>query len=397
MLDGIKNLLFNKNRYRTNSESVIVACYYNPERSPYRAKAFRVFYDSIKHLNHRIVECMMEGSIPELPETPYIKRVYSSSTLWHKEALLNSLIAELPERFKYVFWLDADVIFTNLNWMVEGARKLQYFNVIQPFDLCVHLKKGELRPSFDIDQYRYTYLPNEKEPTLWRSFCANYVCTLLWEDEDYNRHGHVGFAWGAKREVLDACPLYDRALIGGADHIMAHAAVGQINHKCMQKSFTDDIDSVNEWSRKFAEVVDGMVGYVEGDLYHIWHGDLKSRQYLKRIKEFTKKSKAINERDDNGLYVADEDSDRYVKSYFKQREVKFTHEEDDDFSPSDVGLALDLAMATNIINEVTDVNSNDFNEQQPIEFGGGEFGGAGAGSSWGDDQSEVSTDTDNFS
>jgi hypothetical protein len=39
-------------------------------------------------------------------------------------------------------------------------------------------------------------------------------------------------------------PLYDRALIGGADHIIAHAAAGQIPHSCITKSFTDNLDEV---------------------------------------------------------------------------------------------------------------------------------------------------------
>jgi hypothetical protein len=74
------------------------------------------------------------------------------------------------------------------------------------------------------------------------------------------------------------------------------------------------------WSQKFYNVVGGSIGYVKGDLYHIWHGTLESREYLKRVKEFTPKSKGITEKDKNGLYVTKDDS--YVKKYFDKREVK---------------------------------------------------------------------------
>ena len=105
--------------------------------------------------------------------------------------------------------------------------------------------------------------------------------TSLWQDQNYNNHGHVGFAWGARREVLEAVPLFDRALIGGADHIIAHAAAGQIPHPCIAKSFTDNLEEVMAWSHQFYRVTQGKIGYVKGDLYHLWHGDINKRQYLK--------------------------------------------------------------------------------------------------------------------
>ena len=40
----------------------------------------------------------------------------------------------------------------------------------------------------------------------------------------FDIHGHTGFAWGARREVLDQVPLFDRAIVGTADHIIAHAS-----------------------------------------------------------------------------------------------------------------------------------------------------------------------------
>jgi len=105
---------------------------------------------------------------------------------------------------------------------------------------------------------------------------------------------------------------------------MAHAAVGQIGHSCILKSFTDDIDAVNEWSRGFNKIINGKLGYVKGDLYHIWHGAVEKRQYLKRIQDFTSTAKEITERDENGLYVTK--NDEYVKQYFDHRETTGTTE-----------------------------------------------------------------------
>jgi hypothetical protein len=122
-------------------------------------------------------------------------------------------------------------------------------------------------------------------------------------------------------------PLYDKALIGGADHIMAHAAAGQIPHECITKSFTDNLKEVETWSREFYAVMQGRIGFVEGTLYHLWHGDIEKRQYLKRIKDFTKETKQITQKDSNGLYVKT-DNNAYMEQYYRQREAITTYEED---------------------------------------------------------------------
>jgi len=320
-LDKLKNIFLYFGKYKTHSEGVIVACYYNPTNNPYRLIAFNRFYESIKHLNHRIVECVIGNSKPQLPQTEFITRVSTNTTLWHKEALLNGLIKNLPANFKYVFWVDADVTFTNKNWMVDAVAELQPSKnrMVQLFEYCIHLEQDEFEPSFnyELEKSDVNY-PTLRHPKMWRSFGANYATTNNSDDENYDRHGHVGFAWGARRSVVDAIPLYDKALIGGADHIMAHAAAGHKNHKCIRKSFTDDIDAINKWSEQFRRVVGEKLGYVKGDLFHTWHGDVAKRQYLKRIQDFTSTAKEITEKDENGLYVTDKDG--YVKEYMKHRE-----------------------------------------------------------------------------
>ena len=399
MLDFIKNRTINRNRYRTVSDAVIISCFFNPQKSQYRSKAFNVFYDSIKHLNHRIVECVIGDAEPEIELTDSITRVYSDSMLWHKESLLNGIIKNLPAKFKYVFWIDADVIFSNLNWLVDSVEQLQLSNILQPFSTCVHLERNELRPSFDVEKFKYMYLPNTYNSKVWHSFCNNYVSTQLWLDERYDAHGHVGFAWGARREVLDKVPLYDKALIGGADHIMAHAAVGQINHPCVTKAFTNTeiLHEINEWSREFSKVIDGRVGYVKGNLYHIWHGDLEKRQYLKRIQDFNEHAKNIVDKDSNGLYIANEESCDYVKRYFKKREVS-----NDDLPYSS---RISYTSEHGIINQLDVDTFLDFSKNQDDQskselinefsgFGDGSFGGGGAGGEWGsEDKIEISYDS----
>jgi len=329
-VDRLTNLFWNRNRYRTDSEAVVISCFYNPYRNPYRVLAFNKWYQSVKHLNYRVIECVIENEEPQLPlDDPNIIRVNSNSVLWHKEALLNHLIKQLPEKFKYVFWVDADVLFSNKNWLVEATQLMRTsYNMIQPFQSCFHLNRDELSlsPYDEIFQREYIEVSKKqinslgKEKRSWYSFgynCVENPGNAYFED-NYDIHGHVGFAWGIKREILDKCPLFDKALVGGADHIMAHAALGELCSECIRKSFTEMQDEISSWSKNFFDLVDGKVGYVSGDLFHIWHGDLTKRQYLKRVKEFTKESKEIKEKDSNGLYKTH--NDKYVRDYLQERE-----------------------------------------------------------------------------
>jgi hypothetical protein len=320
MFDWLKNNTVYLDKYKTDSEAVIVSCYFNPRNSPYRKTAFRRFYESVKHLNICIAECVIGNTEPELDvyDDDRIITVRTENLLWHKEGLLNMLIEGLSLDIKYVFWLDCDVIFSNKNWMIEGVKQLKTHNIIQPFENCIHLEKDQMETTINEDVVFSSNLPNRSNSKCWKSFCYNYAKTDLWKNEVYDNHGHVGFAWGARIEILKAVPLYDKALIGGADHIIAHAAAGQIGHTCITKAFGDNMDEINEWSKNFYSVVQGNIGYVPCTLYHIWHGDVEKRQYLKRAQDFAPQMKAINKKDENGLYLGD---DRYHKKYFREREV----------------------------------------------------------------------------
>jgi len=407
MFDKLKNIMY-PNRYKGHSEAIIISCFFNPQNSPYRIKAFNIWYDSIKHLNHKIIECVIGDAKPQLKESGSIERIYTESLLWHKETLLNKIISELPPRYKYIFWIDADVIFTNKNWLIEGVEVLQGgCTIIQPFEYCVHLDKDQIKPEFDLQFAKAMYDPNKglvkESKRLWRSFSANWVTNRInARSENYDVHGHVGFAWGATRELLDEVPLYDKALIGGADHIIAHAAAGQIPHCCITKSFKDDIQDVLSWSKLFYAFAKGKIGYVEGDLFHIWHGDIDKRDYFNRIVNFTSKAKEITMKDKNGLYVTkDKESVKYMKNYFRQREVDYRaiHNNDDRFWESFMygymfndgmmggvmGGNYGAAMLGDMLN-----NSDNQQNQNNIEFGGGQNGSAGSGGNY-----EVNGDNNN--
>jgi len=121
--------------------------------------------------------------------------------------------------------------------------------------------------------------------------------------------------------------LYDKGLIGGADHVMAHAIFGHQPghlHHCVEKSHIDEFErsDIQIWSDKFNKLSEGKLGFVPGDVLHLYHGDLKDRNYYHRIKDFSKYVQRITEKDENGLFTTDDDEIiEYLLSYFKGREL----------------------------------------------------------------------------
>jgi hypothetical protein len=282
-----------------------------------------------------------------------------------------------------VFWFDADVLLTNNDWLPASVERLQSASVVQPFEYCIHLNRNQTQPDFDVDAHRATVNdPARRHPQMWRSFSATHVQLKLSGDLNYDRHGHVGFAWGARREVLDRVPLYDKALIGGSDHILAHAAAGQIPHPCIAQTFTEVADEVWQWSHDFYRAVGGApdrIGFVPGDLYHIWHGEVADRQYLHRIRDFMPQAKKIWKKDRNGLWKS---NNPYIRGYYRQREATQIH--DDGFHLFAAGFQRDMGY------DIRDVHRR-FGRpafERQFEEAAGADGFVGMGGDWGEDRQD---------
>jgi hypothetical protein len=186
-----------------------------------------------------------------------------------------------------------------------------------------------------------------KNNKIWRSFANVYKTDKSrFYSNDYDLHGHVGFIWGARLDNLKKCPLFEKGLIGGSDHIIAHATTGQFQEKDILEVYSDNINEVKSFMRLW-NLYHNKLTYVKGNLFHIYHGDLEKRDYYKRIKNFTPYTKEITQKDNNGFYIPTESAKIYYDEYYENRE-------------------------TIEIENVSIFPDNSF------EFGGGDFGGGGA-------------------
>lgn len=249
-----------------------IASYFNPAGYLNKLEHLKLFSGSARTQGLRllIVELAFDGAPFVLPEkiADRIVRVRSNAVLWQKERLLNIALQELPPSCDKVAWLDADILFENNSWVSETSRLLKEYVVVQPYDVAHWLPpEWKTRP------------PDSNEPIMPGVACAHFLNPVKSQIQ-----GHPGFAWAARRTLLNAHGFYDRFILGGADLVISSAMYGYSESPTGRKLLRDicspaQAEDVSGWTQRFYGDVRGRVSFVDGAVLHLWHGDTKHRQY----------------------------------------------------------------------------------------------------------------------
>jgi len=262
-------------RYDAPKDLWVVSTYFDSEGYASKLRALQAYLRVMERSG--IPMLLVEGTFGRspflLPRSDRVLHVRCLSVMWQKERLLNLAIDRLPNSCKKVAWLDADIFFENPRWAVETAKLLDDFPIVQPFDLALWLPKGST-------QFRGRGIA-------WSGFAAvarNHPGLFL--SGDFDGHGHSGYAWAARKDLIGKHGLYDRSVVGSGDHLMAHAMMGDLASPCVTNSVgTANAfrDSFRTWAKPFHRDVCSNVGFVPGAVLHRWHGDRKKRRYYKRM------------------------------------------------------------------------------------------------------------------
>lgn len=205
------------------------------------------------------MELVIHGKRPKISDAFH---VYASSYLFQKEHLIRLLEKKVPDTFTKLVCLDADLIYTTPNWYDMLSQTLDTCNVVQPFSHAHWL---------DI-----TYKNIEKSAL---------ACTYLkdktrgfWENK--TQEYHPGFGWAFTRTWYQTSGFYDLSIVGCGDSIFAYTInkLEFINEKTKLYRKTRD-----DWALKISDII---VGFLEVEIYHLFHGPLAKRQYMSRDEPF---------------------------------------------------------------------------------------------------------------
>jgi hypothetical protein len=250
----------------------VIAVISNPCRYQSRYRLYKQFETEMLQAGVRLttVEAAFgerEHSVTDATNDRHIQ-VRTGHEIWLKESLINIGISRLPNDWKYVAWIDADVTFTRPDWVKETVEQLQHFQVVQMFSHAV-----DMGPQHEVleNHMGFGFGHVQRKPV---SHGANSPYTF-W---------HPGFAWAARRSFIERVGgLMDWTLLGAADHMMACAIVG---HPLplpgnVQKDCPNYLRLAQEWAAH-ASTLNQDLGYVPGTLLHHFHGAKHNRKYVER-------------------------------------------------------------------------------------------------------------------
>src|SRR5262249_12020440 len=247
---------------------------------------------------------------------------HNPDVLWHKERLLNLAVRAVPPECSAIAWLDCDVVFERADWAGATCRALDRFALVQPFTQLFDLPR-EAGPDLPC-----ILLACRKRESLAYRLCrepapANFFCTAEISLRQGFTHGH---GWAARREVLEGHGFYDVRIVGGGPKVIACAAYGRWHEAVTADTMNDRAaDHYLRWARPYLGAVGPRLGFVEGGLYHLWHGELEDRRYGARhqgFRQFRFDPYTDISLDGNGCWrwnSAKPDMHEYVRNYFELR------------------------------------------------------------------------------
>ncbi len=238
-----------------------VTSFFNPVSYDARINNYRKFRAANKKQGLKLLT--VELAFGDRPfqltreDSDLLIQIRSDSILWHKEALLNIGVGQLPQDCDKVVWLDADIIFPDDNWITETAKMLQRYKVLQLFKLARELnKKGNIDCTINGDLFYYVTGVN---------------CFLR----------NPGRAWAIRREIIQKCKFYDVMVLGGGDTMFLHAIHNSLP-EMLRSCSNNFIQHYKEWSSKLSDEIKGSYYYLDTEVLHLYHGKIINRRYSLR-------------------------------------------------------------------------------------------------------------------
>jgi hypothetical protein len=193
--------------------------------------------------------------------------------LWQKERLLNLALQALPDECRKVVWVDCDIIFESKDWVSRLSKSLDQFALVQPFQALY-----QMPPSWTPGQP----LPPEAEqwhsgPSLIASGMPIPACVSVPASQINCARGA---AWAANRKLLEKHTLYDACIVGGGDSAIVRAAYGRFDDARRLQYLSGG--HYLRWAIPFHHAVKSNVTFLEGNTFHLWHGNAAHRQYRQR-------------------------------------------------------------------------------------------------------------------
>jgi len=253
----------------------VIASFYKFFESPYREANYEIFKRGIEAAGVRlaVVEIVAEGmdwTLREEHDADKVLRLKTSSVLWHKERSLNLMAEKLPATCKYIAWFDIDCSLEDNAWPQEAIEKLEVENYAA-VQLCSNIEFEAKDGS--IGESRLTYVRNVRRLGRDTMQAGGRV------------EGSPGFCWIMKqKDFQNIGGLYDKAIIGGGDLLVADALCFNKTARLMLSNGDTANPYYQDYKRWKTNTIQKLqhkkpATYLSGNSRHLYHDEKQYRMY----------------------------------------------------------------------------------------------------------------------
>ena len=266
MSDGLESPKKSCPPLTTESILYVIAVVSNPAQFQTRYRLFQEFCERMKQEKQVVlvgVE-LQQGLRPFVTDSTI--KLRTKHEVWAKENLINIAVRHLPQNWRYMAWIDADLEFKNRNWVADTISQLQAFKIVQLFSHCIDM--GVKDETLQVHTgFAYAYY-NEGVNNLPKKY-GNYM--------------HVGYAWAITKEAYNSIGgLMEFPILGSADNHMAHAFVGEVDSSLNKNLHPNYILLCKIFQDRCNRHIQKNIGFVHGTILHYFHGNKIDRKYQDR-------------------------------------------------------------------------------------------------------------------
>jgi hypothetical protein len=241
-------------RYQTPFRKDMAICFvfFNPAKSKRMLMNYLYTIEKLKlaKIPYYTLELVFDKQEEEIKDAFH---VYGGSHMFHKENLCAILESKISWWYSKIVFLDADVIFGNLDWYDEVSSALNEHDVVQPFASAVWL---------DIT---YSNVVQERASVLYMD-----------KAKTFDHKFHPGFAWAFRRKWFRKVGFFEYGITGSGDTI---SAAVWLDVKFPESYLKPALIPAY---KEFCEKPRPRITCIQGTLYHLWHGTHKNRKYVDR-------------------------------------------------------------------------------------------------------------------
>jgi hypothetical protein len=217
--------------------------------------------------------------------------------LFQKERLCRVLERHIPAKYTKLLFMDTDIVYDNINWYNDISKKLNDHSIVQCYS-----------------NIYYTDITYKKIEQVILSSTAKRIT-----NDNSAGIGTPGGSWAFQRTWFNEIGFFEYDPTGGSDTYSVLLWRGEaIDNSAPYLKY-----ALEEYKAKIKELPS--ICFVEGIIYHLWHGTMKNRQYSLRKQIFTsvKDIRSVVKIGKNGLL-------ELTNGKYKAGLIKYFKNKDDD-------------------------------------------------------------------